>query len=372
MLTIHHGQQTAVMQREMTEPESTGPPLRRPMIRIVLHVMRLLGAFKLALLLSRRRVRILGYHGIALGDLHMFAPFLFMRESTFRRRLEIVRKRHMNVISLDEALRGLQAGCSRGRDVVITIDDGWWSTLEFAAPLLKHFDYPATLYLATRHAVDGTPVAAVVLGYMLWKRDKTQVQLENIDPSVDGIYDLGSLYSAAHVLLERKITHLAPELQARALRQIAERLGLEEAPLTADKRFRMIAVEDIPALAQLGVDTQLHTHDHLMPLEFTALREQLEQNAQYIRRYRGGEPPRHFCYPSGEHRDEHPLWLAQLGILSATTCDTGMNRSGQNPYLLRRFLDSESISEIEFEANICGIFELAALARTSIGRCLGR
>jgi peptidoglycan/xylan/chitin deacetylase (PgdA/CDA1 family) len=356
----------------MTAPASTRPRLRRPLIRIVLHVLRLLGAFRLALLLTQRRVRILGYHGIALGDLHMFEPFLFMQESTFRRRLEIIRKRHMNVISLEEAVRGLQAGSSRRRELIITIDDGWWSTLEFAAPLLKRFGYPATLYLSTRHAVDGSPVAAVVLGYMLWKRNEIELRLENIDPSVDGLYELGTVHSAAHVLLERKISQVDPELQARALRQIAERLGLEEAPLTADRRFRMMAVEDIPTLAQLGIDTQLHTHDHFMPMEFAELREQLERNAQYIRKYRGGEPPRHFCYPSGQHRDEHPLWLAQLGILSATTCDPGMNGSGQNPYLLRRFLDSESIGEIEFEANICGVFELAGLARTSIGRFLGR
>jgi peptidoglycan/xylan/chitin deacetylase (PgdA/CDA1 family) len=350
----------------MTESESTQPRLRRPIIRVILHVMRLLGAFKLGLLLTRRHVRILGYHGIALGDLHMFSPFLFMQESTFRRRLEIVRKRHMNVISLDEAVTSLQAGASRGCEVVITLDDGWWSTLAFAAPLLKRFGYPATLYLSTKHAVDGTPVAPVVLGYMLWKRNKTQLKLENIDPSVDGTYELGSEHDAT------KITRLDPELQARVLRHIAERLDLEAAALTADKRFRLIALEDIRTLAQLGVDTQLHTHDHLMPMEFTELREQLEQNAQNIRRFRHGAPPRHFCYPSGQHSDEHLPWLAQLGILSATTCDPGMNRSGQNPYLLRRFLDSESISEIEFEANICGIFELAKLVRTSIGRYLGR
>ncbi len=342
------------------------------MIRIALYVLRLIGAFKLALLLTRRRVRILGYHGIALGDLHIFAPFVFMRESTFRRRLEIVRKRHMNVISLDEAVRNLQSGSGRGREVLITIDDGWWSTLEFAAPLLKRFGYPATLYLSTRHAVDRTPVAAVVLGYMLWKRNTTELKLENIDPSVDGIYELGGPQGATHVLLERKITELDPGLQALALRQVADRLGLEEAPLTADKRFRLIAVEDIPTLAELGIDTQLHTHDHFMPTEFTELRQQLEKNAWYIRRYRGGDPPRHFCYPSGQYRDDHASWLAQLGILSATTCDPGMNCSGQNPYLLRRFLDSESISEIEFEANICGVFELAKLARASIGRFLSR
>jgi peptidoglycan/xylan/chitin deacetylase (PgdA/CDA1 family) len=356
----------------MSKTESNRLRLRRPIVRIILHVMRLLGAFKLALLLTQRHVRILGYHGIALDDLHIFSPFLFMQESTFRRRLEIVRKRHMNVISLDEALGSLQSGSSRGHEIVITIDDGWWSTLEFAAPLLKRFGYPATLYLSTRHAVDGTPVAAVVLGYMLWKRQKTQLKLENIDPSVDGIYEPGSEHDATHVLLERKITQLNRELQVRMLQQIAERLGLETAALTADKRFRLIAVEDIRTLAQSGIDTQLHTHDHFMPTEFTELREQLGKNAAYIRPYRDGEPPLHFCYPSGQHTDEHPLWLAKLGMVSATTCDPGMNHAGQNPYVLRRFLDSESISAIEFEANICGVFEVAKQVRTSIGRVLGR
>lgn len=359
------------MQREMTKPESTRPRLRRPVIRAILHVMRLLGTFNLCLLLTRKHVRILGYHGIALGDLHMFAPFVFMQEPTFRRRLEIVRRRRMNVISLDEAVKSLQVGSSRRRELVITIDDGWWTTLEFAAPLLKRFGYPATLYLSTRHAVEGTPVAPVVLGYMHWKRNRTEMRLENIDPSVDGTYQLGRVHDATHILLEHKITRLSPGLQARVLRQVAERLDLEAAAFAADKRFRLIAMEDIPTLAQLGVDTQLHTHDHFMPIEFTELREQLEQNAQCIRGYRGGEPPRHFCYPSGQHRDEHPLWLAQLGILSATTCDPGMNCSGQNPYLLHRFLDSESISEIEFEAQICGVFEIARLVRSSIGRFLG-
>jgi hypothetical protein len=49
-----------------------------------------------------------------------------------------------------------------------------------------------------------------------------------------------------------------------------------------------------------------------------------------------------------------------------------MNCSGESPYLLRRLLDSESISEIEFEANICGIFEIGKLVRRSVRRYLGR
>jgi peptidoglycan/xylan/chitin deacetylase (PgdA/CDA1 family) len=334
--------------------------------------MRVLGAFKLAQFLTRKRLMILGYHGIAVGDQHEFEPFLFMQESTFRRRLEIVRARRMHVISLDDAVKRLQAGSICAGDIVITIDDGWWSTLEFAAPLLKRFGYPATLYLATRHAAEGTPVAPVVLGYMFWKRHEARLVLAEVDPLVDGTYELSDPVDAAQALLKRKISQLDRDAQARMLTQVAEKLGLEASALTADNKFRMIAPSDIRTLEQLGVDTQLHTHDHTMPDDFDEFREQLEQNRHYISTYKQGERPRHFCYPSGEYTGKHAQWLEQLDILSATTCDSGLNGRSENPYLLRRFLDSDNISDIEFEAHISGVFEIARLLRNSVRRSLGR
>lgn len=345
---------------------------RRPVIRVILHVLRALGAFKVSQFLTRKRLRILGYHGIAVGDQHEYAPFLFMQESTFRRRLEILRRRRLHVVSLDDALKSVEAGSNRGAEVVITLDDGWWSTLQFAAPLLKRFDYPATLYLTTRHAFEGTPVGPVALGYMFWKRNETRLVLVGVDPSVDGTYELGKVHNETHLLLERRIGQLNSAAQARMLQQIAEELGLDAASLTADKRFCLIALDDIRTLEQMGVDTQLHTHSHFMPDDFAQLREQLEQNRQYISMYKHGASPRHFCYPSGRHTDQHARWLPQLDILSATTCDPGMNGTDQSPYLLCRFLDSESISDIEFEGQVCGVFEIAKLLRASLGRALGR
>jgi peptidoglycan/xylan/chitin deacetylase (PgdA/CDA1 family) len=359
----------------MTAPIAPEPTrkrrLRRPAIRVLLHAMRALGAFRLAQFLTRRRLRILGYHAISVGDQHEFAPFVFMQEATFRGRLEILRKRRMHVISLDEAVKRMQAGFNYAGEVVITIDDGWWSTLEFAAPLLKHFGYPATLYLATRHAAEASPVAPVVLGYMFWKRNETHLVLTDVDPSVDGTYELSGRVDVAQALLEKKISQLDPNAQARMLKQVAEKLGFEAAALTADRRFRMIALSDIRTLEQMGVDTQLHTHDHVMPDNFSEFREQLERNRHYIRMYKDGEA-RHFCYPSGRYTDRQAQWLGQLDILSATTCDSGMNGITEKPYVLRRFLDSDNISDIEFEGHISGVFEIARLLRAAIRSYLGR
>jgi len=332
----------------------------------------MLGVFKLAQFLTRKRLRILGYHGIAVGDQHEFAPFLFMQESTFRRRLEILRKRRIQVVSLDDGVQRLQAGSNVAGEVVITIDDGWWSTLEFAAPLLKRFGYPATLYLATRHAVERTPVAPVVIGYMFWKRNERVLVVSDIDPSVDGTYELSGRVDAAQAILERKISRLDRDAQVRMLKQVSERLGLEALALTQDRRFRMITLDDIRTLEQMGLDTQMHTHDHIMPDDLGEFREQLEQNRNYICMYKRGGPPRHFCYPSGRYSDKHARVLGQLDVASATTCDSGINGRKQDPYLLKRFLDSDNISDIEFEGQISGVFEIARLLRTAVRGYLGR
>jgi peptidoglycan/xylan/chitin deacetylase (PgdA/CDA1 family) len=340
-------------------------------MRGVLHMLRGLGLFRLAQFLTRRRLRILAYHGFAFGDQHEFEPFLFMRESTFRRRLEILRKRRLSVIPLDTAVRRRDGGANGAVEAVITIDDGWSSTLGVAAPLLERFGYPATLYLSTRHAVEGTPVAPVVLGYMFWKRNETPLVLQGVHPSVDGSYEFTSHDHARQGVLEEKIARLDSAAQARMLQQVADRFGFDMSSLTADRRFQFIAMDDIGTLAKMGVDTQLHTHDHFLPDGVGEFREQLERNRNLIRMHKPGEPPRHFCYPSGRYSDKHAQWLAELDILSATTCDSGMNRAGENPYLLRRFLDSDNISEIEFEAQLSGVFEIAGLLRALVGRYFG-
>jgi hypothetical protein len=79
-----------------------------------------------------------------------------------------------------------------------------------------------------------------------------------------------------------------------------------------------------------------------------------------------GVEPTHFCYPSGEHSPLHPEWLARLGVVSATTCDLGLNGSDNSLLLLKRYLDSEYTSDIEFEAEITGVRELLRRMRSTL------
>jgi len=83
-----------------------------------------------------------------------------LSESAFRRHLELIRHCDYQVVSMDQALRFLQAGrATAGRYVCITFDDGRVDNATIAWPLLKAFGFtahffvcPALLGVTVRHA----------------------------------------------------------------------------------------------------------------------------------------------------------------------------------------------------------------------------
>jgi len=142
------------------------------------------------------------------------------------------------------------------------------------------------------------------------------------------------------------------------LRKIAASLGLDFDEVFRDGRFAFLSAEQIRQLARSGVDIELHTHTHRLPHDrFDAMRSEVTQNQAALKDVLGTDA-RHFCYPSGEYRPMHPQWLERLGILSAVTCDPGLNGPRASPMLLRRYLDSELTEDIVFEAEVCGLRDL--------------
>ena len=106
--------------------------------RAILYLARATGLFSLARGLTSNSVRILCYHGISIGDQHEFDPVLFMRLSQFVRRLACARESDAwRVMTLEQALIDLTRGTVNDAPVVITIDDGWSSTIRHAVPALQ-------------------------------------------------------------------------------------------------------------------------------------------------------------------------------------------------------------------------------------------
>ncbi len=67
----------------------------------------------------------------------------------FEKQIDYLAAHNYSVISLSELLKGLRTGQLPPKPIVITIDDGFKSTYTLAYPVLKKYNFPATLFLYT-------------------------------------------------------------------------------------------------------------------------------------------------------------------------------------------------------------------------------
>jgi hypothetical protein len=150
-----------------TTSRSVKSRVRRFTKLFILLSLKSTGVFALARAWYRKRPRILCYHGVWLAEDGFRGDAMFIDAQTFERRLDILAKRRFNVISLDRAIDGLAARSSLPRDaVVITIDDGWYSTYAKMLPALKQRGLPATIYCDTGNLLAGRAVPNVAARYL--------------------------------------------------------------------------------------------------------------------------------------------------------------------------------------------------------------
>lgn len=114
------------------------------------------------------------------------------------------------------------------------------------------------------------------------------------------------------------------------------------------------------------MDVQLHTHRHRFK-DVRALQSHHEivENRAHIVDLLGTSPDSlvHFCYPSGGFNQGQWPVLAALGVQTATTVEEGLNAATTSRYGLKRFLDGENVSMLEFESYLSGFSELLAQAK---------
>jgi peptidoglycan/xylan/chitin deacetylase (PgdA/CDA1 family) len=311
----------------------------------------------------RARLLILAYHGISLDDEHEWDGSLYIRPDSFRARMQLIKDSGSNVLPLAEALERLYANDLPERCVAITFDDGTSDFYERAHPILREFDFPVTVYLTTFYSQFRRPVFDVFCSYLLWKGRGTTLDLKpiigrelkaDLSNHVSREAALGELreFARAHRLS-------AEEKDALAL-SLAKLLKIDYDALIARRILQLIRPDEVEHLAAGGVDIQLHTHRHRVPLDRNLFTREIEDNRNSIRAMTGAQAS-HFCYPSGVYHSAFLPWLEETGVESATTCEAGFASRDSHRLLLPRLLDTSSLSPVEFEGWLTGV--AAALPR---------
>lgn len=307
-----------------------------------------------------RRLLILCYHGVADFGQEQWNGGLFLSTRVFENRLQRLVDGGFRVLGLREALCRVAAGTLPQKSVVLTFDDGLHNFYQVAWPILKRYQFPATVYLTTYYSSYNRPIFDLICGYLLWQARGGLYDARGV-ANLSEHLDLRSEAARAQALGQLKGWAAQQDLSGphkdELAQHLAERLRIDYGEILRRRVMHLMNPDEIAELAAQGVDFQLHTHRHRMPLDRELLYDELEQNRNRIAEWTG-HMPEHLCYPSGMSHPAHLPLLRECGIRSATTCQPGLITRTSHPLLLPRIGDHSGCGPIEFEAWLSGISAL--------------
>jgi len=334
--------------------------------RIFLHFCKWLGLFHLTRFFQKPGLRILCYHGFAINDEYSFRPKLFICPYTFEKRLRYLSSRRFHVVGLAEGLERLSAGKLPPGATAITIDDGFFSVLRYAAPLLRSHSFPASVYVTTYYSVKEIPIFRLAVQYMFWRTSMRHLDLNGFSTPLPGPVswlDEKEKGQAMWEIIRFAESELDEAQRTELATAIGDSLHVHYGSISRQRMLSLLSPAELRELAAAGLDIQLHTHRHRLPEDAASIQRELADNRAVLEPI-AGKRLEHLCYPSGVWSRASWPSLAAAGVKSATTCDPGLNFSQTPPLALKRFLDGENISQIEFESEMCGFNDVLRAIRS--------
>jgi len=222
----------------------------------------------------------------------------------------------------------------------ITFDDGWADNYEFALPLLKKYQVPATIFLATNYIGSNTTFWPERLYGLLnhLKVDNNPKLLTNLNHFFDALggsldsnrlQTEGADYIAS--LIDQAKTLTDDEINVRIDQIEAER------PISSKPQQAMLNWKQVTEMKKNGFEIGGHTRSHLR-LNTKATTERIEQEvagcAEDIKSAIG-EAPTLFCYPNGDTSEE-AISMVENTFNAAVTTKSGINEPEANAFLLKR------------------------------------
>lgn len=279
-----------------------------------------------------RRFQILIYHKISPETHPFFEP---THPAIFEQHVQFL-KGCYTVMPLSEVVERSQRGDVPERAVAITFDDGYRDNYEFAFPILKKYQLPATIFVAT---------GVIETGETLW-HDRIFdafrfATVKRTRLNTAGLHELvldsaeGRLRSLMPVI--NKARTLYGEAQRRFVEEIEEKCRPDPLP---ESKERMLGWAQIREMHTAGIEFGSHTVTHpiLSRIPRDELLKEIGQSKRQLSEKLGAAVSL-FAYPNGraaDYNDEVKTALRECGYLCAVTTERGFNPAFADPFELKR------------------------------------
>ena len=336
--------------------------------KLIAQGLRCTGLTILKRLTSPGALHILTYHRVLPIQQSVCYPFqgMVMPRDAFEAQMAYLAESYV-VLSFAQGIERLQNGNLPKKSVVVTFDDGYRDNYEFALPILKKYEIPATFFVVTD---------AVEQRIRLWWDEVAEairllslrepLTKEEREPLPSWVCDTLNKLSEKnkHQNVADELVHAMNDVSLRDRMMIRESLlHLVHNDMSVIQDL-MLTWGQVEEMYLSGMSFQAHTRTHAFIDELpedearkevqdcvSSLKSKLNTSIQY------------FSYPRGRYSEALQPLLENEGIHAAVTTDQGMNHSGTNLFQLKR-LDagycrtSTRFNSSIFNAELQGWFSL--------------
>jgi len=313
---------------------------KKELLADILFNSKLVNLFKR--LPMRNKLIILNYHRLRPNDSHFSTAFddgvYNLDADEFARQVKWL-KNNTRVLSEEELLDCYEDGTfhhpkTSAPSVVITFDDGYHDIYTAAYPILKYYEVPAILFVATQMVNARQIPWWDVIAYLL-KRctkpvisfDDQQFYMDNQKKDAIGFFQLWMKQEPYE-----RTKYLLQELSDVCEVALPDP-GLQDSEILTWKEIREMTQH------RIAIGSHTHTHRVLSTISPNAQKEEMILSKLLIEQ-ETGRPVVSISYPVGELRyitSETSVIAASAGYLLGFTTNTGVNdwRSIE-PYMVRR------------------------------------
>lgn len=245
------------------------------------------------------------------------------------------------------------------RALAITFDDGWRDNLEYAVPVLRKHNAPATIFLVSQmvgHSGNYWPEELAAAIRVAQSRDNdiwshpAFAWLVDLHANVRNARDAEAIDAAINAAKQVMTDAELREKSAAMLRELGDPLADYPRALLNWDEIRDMQTD---ALIQFGSHTLDHTRLTASLPEDQA-RAQLVESQQELQSALDSPVPL-FCYPNGDH-SEHAVHIASEHYTAAVTTKPGWNQRHSHRHTLLRIglHQGNSATEKAFSARLSG------------------
>ncbi len=243
----------------------------------------------------------------------------------FERVIRRLRRSGADLVSLDEMHRRMTERDFSRRFVCVTFDDGYRDTLQFAHPILKKYEVPYAVYVATSFADRVGEMWWLALEGVIAANDMIALRVDGRDRH----YECGSVRQKRELFGEIYwwLRSLKTEDEIRqVVRELSARHRIDIAAFCADLCMTWQEIAGLAADPLVTIGAHTVNHVILAKVTETAVRAELD-NSRAVIEAALGKRPEHLAYPVGDKTSAGPREFkiaADLGYKTAVTTRPGV------------------------------------------------